>query len=61
MKSALGARTSRFCRREHMPRLRFGVLCFVCSVFAVAVGVWGPVQAQNGPEAVQNLEETGPL
>ena len=40
-----------------MPRLRFGVLCFVCSVFAVAVGVWGPVQAQNGPEAVQNLEE----
>ena len=41
--------------------LRFGVLCFVCAVFAVTVGVWGPVQAQHEQEATQNLEETGPL
>ena len=44
-----------------MPHLRFSFLCLVCAVFGTAVMLWGPVQAQEGHDAVQNLEETGPL
>ena len=44
-----------------MLRLRFGSLCLVCAAFGAAVVLWAPARAQEAHNAVQMLEETGPL
>ena len=44
-----------------MLRRHFWSLSLVCAAFGAAVVLLGPVQAQEAHDAVQNLEETGPL
>ena len=44
-----------------MERRRFWSLCLACVVLAVALVMFGSVQAQESAGAVQDLERTGPL